>query len=72
VRQILYTITKNYQDFGWGREELGMGKKAPMVIVDYQTDLQRQEAFRKRYAFVDWSKAEVHFDGFTSTTIKKI
>jgi len=41
VRQILYTITKNFQEVGWGREELGMGKKAPMVIIDCHADVER-------------------------------
>ncbi len=72
ARQIIYTITKNYQKYHWGVEELGMGQKTPMLIIDSQGDPAQQEAFRKRYAFVDWSRANIHFDGFTSSTLSLI
>jgi hypothetical protein len=72
ARQIIYTITKNYQKAHWGIEELGMGKKAPMLIIDFQTDESKQEEFGKRYAFVDASRAEFRFDGFTPATLSLI
>jgi hypothetical protein len=64
ARQILYTITRNYQKSHWDKEELGLGKKTPMLIIDFQPDPTKQEEFRKRYAFVDWSRADIHFEGF--------
>ena len=64
ARQVLYTITKNYQKYHWGIEELGMGKKTPMLIVDFQADEKSQNAFRERYRFVDWSRAAMNFGGF--------
>jgi hypothetical protein len=72
VLQIIYTIVKNYQENCWGVEELGMGKKTPILIVDKQTDQIKQDEYRRRYAFVDWSKAKFYFDGFTSEVVKLI
>jgi hypothetical protein len=72
ARQIIYAITRNYQKYHWGTEELGLGKKTPMLIIDYQTDAKKQEEFRKRYAFVDWSRADIHFDGFNVASLDLI
>jgi hypothetical protein len=72
ARQVLYSITKNYQELHWGQKELGMGKKTPMLIVDYQTNPTREEQFRKRFTFVDWSKAQVELKGFSSDVIASI
>jgi valyl-tRNA synthetase len=69
VRQIIYAITQNYQKVHWDIEEQGMGKKAPMLIIDFQDTDSKREAFKKRYAFVDWSRAEVSFDGLTARTL---
>jgi hypothetical protein len=72
VRQIIYTITKNYQKAGWGDDWLGKGKKTPMLIIDYQDSEAQQDEFKKRYAFVDWSRAQIRFDGFNPTTVELI
>jgi hypothetical protein len=72
VRQIIYKITRNYQKLHWGIEELNLGKKAPMLIIDCQFDAAKQEEFRKRYAFVDWSRAEMRFDGFSAENLALI
>jgi hypothetical protein len=72
VRQIIYSITRNYQKFHWGIEELDMGKKAPLLIIDYQDTDPKKEAFKKRYAFVDWARAEISFDGFNNDALALI
>jgi hypothetical protein len=69
ARQVIYTITKNYQKYHWDEEELDLGKKTRMLIIDFQPDTSKQREFRKRYAFVDWSRAEARFEGFNAETV---
>jgi hypothetical protein len=72
ARQVLYRLTKNYQEEHWGINEMNLGKKTPMLIVDYQTTADGEAAFRKRYSFVNWTRAEVHLDGFNSKNVERI
>ncbi len=63
ARQVLYWLVKNYQSAYWDEEVFGL-KKHPLVVVDRQESEEQMEEFRRRYAFVDWSKTRSHMRGF--------
>lgn len=71
ARQILYKMVKNYQTFDWGRVTRGH-KKTPLAIIDYFRDDKSEMEFRKRYRFVDWSRAVLIGSGFDQTSLDQI
>ena len=71
ARQVVYRMVRNYQQANWGADILGM-RKHPVTIVDRRPPGPSRDEFRKRYAFVDWSKADCCFDGFSEGTLSQI
>jgi len=71
ARQVLYRLVRNYQSAYWGQNIIG-NAKTPLVLVDYRVSAGSQSELRRRYAFVDWSKAICCFDGFGSDTLVHI
>jgi hypothetical protein len=71
ARQVIYTIVSNYQQVQWGNEISGK-KKAPLLLCDLRQSENEKTKFRERYAFVDWAKAEVEFEGFGDKLIAKL
>ena len=69
--QILYELVTNYQRYNWDGEELGL-RKARLAIVDCFKNDEDEKKFRKRYRFVDWSRAELVGDGFDIAALDKI
>ncbi len=63
ARQVLYWLVKNYQSAYWDEEVFGL-KKHPLVVVDRRESEEQMEEFRRRYAFIDWSKTRSHMRGF--------
>jgi len=63
VRQVIYRVVKNYQEAYWDEEVFGL-RKGPLVIIDKCRSSEQKQDFRKRYAFVDWTKAHTYMDGF--------
>jgi valyl-tRNA synthetase len=71
ARQAIYTMVRNYQHVEWGNEILGK-KKSPLLLCDLQESEDAKTKFRRRYAFVDWAKAETEFEGFNEKVIAKL
>jgi hypothetical protein len=71
ARQAIYRMVRNYQENYWEKGELDH-KKTPLLLIDYQQSTQGQDDYRKRYAFVNWSRAKVHFDGFNDEALSLI
>lgn len=70
ARQVLYRLITNYQREYWNEDVLGTGmRKRPLLLVDLCKSDQAKERFRQRYSFVDWSRAEVYFDGFDDRAV---
>ncbi len=69
--QILYELVTNYQKHNWREDELGR-KKSPLAIVDFFSNASAEECFRKRYRFVDWSRADLSGEGFNLASLDKI
>ncbi len=73
ARQVLYRLVANYQRRYWEAEGLpGDRKKTPLLIVDHCDSPGQEEDFRRRYSFVDWSRAEIHFAGFDEGVVRRI
>ena len=65
ARQVIYRLVRNYQSVSWDKTWDDVGhKKTPVVLVDFRSTAEEEKAFRQRYAFVDWSKAQSCFSGF--------
>src|SRR3990167_215139 len=69
--QALYCLSRNYQNYYWDAEILGM-KKHPLVLVDYKSTKGNIDEFLNNYRFLDKQKTELHMDGFDMNAIDKI
>ena len=69
ARQVIYGLVKNYQTTYWEKNPFDH-KKSPLVLVDLKKSPTEKQEFRHRYAFVDWNRAETHFDGFDKEAIE--
>jgi len=69
VRQVLYRIVKNYQNSYWKDGVLDR-KKSPLVLVDFRRSAKDKEDFRRRYAFVNWSRARTYFNGLDQKALE--
>jgi hypothetical protein len=73
ARQALYRIVKNYQSISWDKTWDSAGhRKAPLLLVDFRSSAEEEQAFRQRYAFVDWSKAQTCLSGFNDKALELI
>ncbi|MGI0133659.1 MAG: hypothetical protein ACREBW_01710 [Candidatus Micrarchaeaceae archaeon] len=73
ARQVLYRLVTNYQRQYWDGEGLpGDRKKTPLLLVDCLPSPDQEGRFRRRYAFVDWSRAETYFGGFDERLVQRL
>jgi hypothetical protein len=71
ARQVIYRLVENYQNISWGENFDDFGhKKTPLVLVDFRRSTQEEEEFRRRYAFVDWSKSQTCLSGFDENALE--
>jgi len=71
ARQVIYRLVRNYQDIDWEITWDSVGhKKAPLTLVDFRKSAQEEQAFRQRYAFVDWNKARTCFSGLDENALE--
>lgn len=71
ARQAIYRLVRNYQRANKDIESLGY-KKSPLVIVDLRRTKGEMEEFKRRYAFVDWTRAVSYFNGFDEEALELI
>lgn len=69
--QVVYSLVRNYQTQHWGKEIFGR-RKLPLRLVDLRKTTDDQNEFKQRYSFVDWSRANVHFDGFNMKVVEDL
>jgi hypothetical protein len=69
ARQVIYRLVTNYQNTNWEEETLEH-RKTPLVLIDLRQSTQDRQELQRRYAFVDWSKAETCFTGFDESALK--
>jgi hypothetical protein len=68
ARQVLYRLVSNYQRNYWEEGVLDQ-KKSPLIVVDLRRTASQKRQFRRRYAFVDWDRAETYFDGLNEEVV---
>lgn len=68
VRQALYAAVRNFQHYDTG----DLVSKTKLKIVDYRPTQAEQNLYRATYRFVDWSRAETHFEGFSADAIRML
>jgi hypothetical protein len=71
AQQAIYRLVRNYQENYWEAGQLEH-KKTPLLLIDFQKSAAGRQAFRKRYAFVNWDRAKLHFDGFSNDALRLI
>lgn len=69
ARQVLYHAVDNYQNIPATRVSLTIKDRDPLLMIDFQNNAAGIAALKKRYAFVDWSKAHLHTEGFTEDAL---
>lgn len=70
ARQAIYRIAKNYQSVHWDLvwDEAGR-KKTPVIVIDFKS-APEAEAFKNRYAFLNWGRAQLFLDGFCEKALE--
>ena len=72
ARRAVYALVRNYQEsLGYDEKEWG-DRKSPLVIVDHRENTSQLCKFKKRYRFVDWSRAKLLTQGFDHEAVKTI
>jgi hypothetical protein len=72
ARRAVYALVRNYQELLGCDEKKWGDRKSPLVIVDHCTDTSQLRKFKKRYRFVDWSRATLLKQGFGREALKAI
>lgn len=68
IRVALYQLISNFQQSWWNKDLLGV-LKDNVKFIDYAENENVKNEFKKRYSFVDRSKADYSFDGFDDRAI---
>lgn len=72
ARQALYRMVTNYQRIEVDQVRPWAATKDRLTIVDFQRNQQDVAEFKRRYAFVDWDKTDLFFDGFNQEVVGKL
>lgn len=65
----LYQMITNFQESWWTKGIAGY-MKSNVKIVDLRKDQDGIDDLRKRYRFIDWSKADMYCKGFDSEAVQ--
>ena len=68
VRQAVYEVVNNFQN-AEPDLEFGGQRKSRLKIVTRCQDAAKVEGLKTRYAFVDWSRTDLHVEGFNEKAI---
>lgn len=71
ARQIVYRIVTNYQQAHWDEEMFGL-RKSPLAVVNRCQDTGALQNLRRRYSFVDWSRAVLYDKGLNREAINLV
>lgn len=72
ARQVIYRFVDNYQSIP-AEEVSGYGRQRdPIIIVDLHRNQKQLNEFKRRYSFVDWSKAILYSDGFNESVFERL
>ena len=73
IRQIVYTIVRNYQE---SEQTLNVGdthiKKTNFKIIDLCKCAEEEAKIKGRYRFVDWNRTDLYVKGFDQEAVRLI
>ena len=72
ARQVIYRIVQNYQQATSELADMLNVERDPILIVDYRLNQDEISSLKKRFAFVDWSKATLYGAGFDRSVIARL
>ncbi len=67
--QALYGLTRNYTESWYDENHFGW-LKLPLRLVDLQQSEELRSAYRERFRFVNWERAESYLDGFSERALQ--
>jgi hypothetical protein len=68
ARQALYHLMRNYTEYEFNTEIMGL-KKSPARILDYSKPGSSNWQIRKNYSFMNWDRCELNTSGLTVDAI---
>jgi hypothetical protein len=68
VRQAIYRLTRNYTQNNWPEIRTDC-IKTRLRMVDLRSGGHSLAEFYARYGFIDWTKADVSFEGFSESSL---
>lgn len=68
ARQALYHLMRNYTEYEFDAEIMGL-KKGPARILDYSKPGSSNWQIRKNYSFMNWDRCELNTSGLTVESI---
>lgn len=68
ARQALYHLMRNYTEFEFDMEMMGL-KKTPAKILDYSETGSSNWRIRKNYSFLNWDRCELNTSGLNLESI---
>lgn len=68
ARQALYHLMRNYTEYGFDTEMMGL-KKSPARILDFSKPGASNWQIRKNYSFMNWERCELNTSGLTVGSI---
>lgn len=68
ARQALYHLMRNYTEYEFDIEMMGL-KKSPVRILDYSKPGSSNWQIRKNYSFMNWERCEINTSGLTVDAI---
>lgn len=71
AHQVVYQLVRNYQTNYWEKPAFDR-PKTPLVVVDRFSSPRHAAAFKRRYRFVDWGRAELCSQGLNDEAINSI
>jgi hypothetical protein len=69
AKQVIYRLVTNYQNIPGERVDSRRGPKEPLIFVDLCGTAVQKRRVKKRYRFIDWSRARPYFGGFNDEVI---
>ena len=69
AKQILYSVVTNYQQTNWDEDSFGR-RKTPVILVDRCVDDEALARLKSRYRFMDWSRTQLHTEGFNADAVR--
>lgn len=71
IKQGIYALVRNYQEYEWDYEWFG-NKKTKLKLIDIHNSETELNSYKERYQFIDYDKSEIYSNGFDTDAVKLI